>query len=516
MRFLGLKTRISATLLVILFIGMLLVNLVVVFFWQRSLVQAEIDHTENVVNLLCKKNVFLSSEKTYSPKILMEVCSTIGEPCRNVGLFDGKMEYGIQIESEPSIIHLLRKSYFENKPIKQTTGLTWKMFTFGGKYLYHVLPLEDENGDRYTVAVTLDLERIFEKITEKQSIIFLYIAINAISLGAIGFFRLAKYILRPIDKLIALSESYTNCGGMIFSLSKENNEFGKLSFALNSMLARINEDNQKLKQNIQSLEQANNQLVESQKKIVRAEKMGAVGRLSAGLAHEIGNPIGIVQGYLELLGDVELTPEERQQFSARAVKELERVNKMVRQLLDFSRTSSESENFVSIGKVCRDVVGMIRSQKTFSDLELVVDTYSGNDTVRIGYDELYQVLINCWFNSIDAIEDRGNGFAGRISISSSIRQSSSNPPFMEIQITDNGTGIPKDHLASVFDPFYTTKDVGKGTGLGLSISYSIIEAAGGVMEIESVHGEGTNILISLPKVALQENSALAQRSIANG
>jgi two-component system NtrC family sensor kinase len=146
----------------------------------------------------------------------------------------------------------------------------------------------------------------------------------------------------------------------------------------------------------------------------------------------------------------------------------------------------------------------------------VVDTYSGNDTVRIGYDELYQVLINCWFNSIDAIEDRGNGFAGRISISSSIRQSSSNPPFMEIQITDNGTGIPKDHLASVFDPFYTTKDVGKGTGLGLSISYSIIEAAGGVMEIESVHGEGTNILISLPKVALQENSALAQRSIANG
>jgi C4-dicarboxylate-specific signal transduction histidine kinase len=303
---------------------------------------------------------------------------------------------------------------------------------------------------------------------------------------------------------------------MIFSLSKENNEFGKLSFALNSMLARINEDNQKLKQNIQSLEQANNQLVESQKKIVRAEKMGAVGRLSAGLAHEIGNPIGIVQGYLELLGDVELTPEERQQFSARAVKELERVNKMVRQLLDFSRTSSESENFVSIGKVCRDVVGMIRSQKTFSDLELVVDTYSGNDTVRIGYDELYQVLINCWFNSIDAIEDRGNGFAGRISISSSIRQSSSNPPFMEIQITDNGTGIPKDHLASVFDPFYTTKDVGKGTGLGLSISYSIIEAAGGVMEIESVHGEGTNILISLPKVALQENSALAQRSIANG
>ncbi len=245
------------------------------------------------------------------------------------------------------------------------------------------------------------------------------------------------------------------------------------------------------------LEEANKQLVDSQKKMVHAEKMAAVGRLSAGLAHEIGNPIGIVQGYLDLLENDDLTAKERQQFSNRAAKELERINKMVRQLLDFSRTSSDENAFVSARQVCRDAGGVLNYQKAAVEIELVFDLYDGKDIVGVGYDDLYQVLINCLFNAIDAIEDRGDGFHGKLSVSTSITKLAADRPCLEIRISDNGTGIKDESLTSVFDPFFTTKDVGKGTGLGLSISYGIIEAAGGVMEIESVYGRGTNVMISL-------------------
>jgi len=513
---LGLKTKISATLLILLFIGMLLVNVVVVFFWQRSLVLAEINHTEAVVNLWYKKSVFLSSDQMSSPKSLMEVCLAIGASCKNVGFFDGEKEYSIHKGAKFDLSALLRRGHTEKKPIRQTAGQIWKMFIFGGKYLYQVLPLKSDNRDRYTIALAIDLESIYEKISEKQPLIFYYIAINAIVLATIGFFRLAKYFLRPIDKLISLSESYTNADGMIFSSYQADNEFGKLSFALNSMLGRINEDKHKLQKNVQSLEQANKQLVDSQKKMVHVEKMAAVGKLSAGLAHEVGNPIGIVQGYLELLENDDLTVEERRQFSGRAVKELERVNKMVRQLLDFSRTSSEDNAFVSVGQVCKDAGVVLKSQKVSSGIEFTIDIYDGEDTAGIGYDNLYQVLLNCSFNAIDAIQERGIGFAGQISIFSSLSESNSILPYIEIQIIDNGIGIPEKDLTSVFDPFFTTKDVGKGTGLGLSISYGIIEAAGGNMEIESVYGNGTKVMISLPLVHLSEESKIAKQLIAHG
>jgi signal transduction histidine kinase len=244
--------------------------------------------------------------------------------------------------------------------------------------------------------------------------------------------------------------------------------------------------------------------------------MSAVGKLSAGLAHEVGNPIGIVQGYLELLENDDLTVEERHQFSGRAVKELERVNKMVRQLLDFSRTSSEDNAFVSVGQVCRDAGGVLKSQKISSGIEFTITIYDGEDTAGIGYDDLYQVLLNCSFNAIDAIQERGSGFVGKISILSSLTELNSNPPYMEIQIIDNGIGIPEKELTSVFDPFFTTKDVGKGTGLGLSISYGIIEAVGGFMEIESMYGKGTKVMISLPLVHLSEESKIAKQLITHG
>ncbi len=140
--FLGLKAKIAATLVVLLLAGMLLVNLVVVFFWQRSLIQSEINHAEAVVRLWSKKNSNLSPGQFLSRKNLQELCLAVGPSCENVVLFNGKSEYDMNKENKYAVSSLLRKSYLDEKPVKQTAGLTWNLFTYGGKHLYHVLPLK--------------------------------------------------------------------------------------------------------------------------------------------------------------------------------------------------------------------------------------------------------------------------------------------------------------------------------------------------------------------------------------
>ena len=126
-----------------------------------------------------------------------------------------------------------------------------------------------------------------------------------------------------------MSESYHDSDALFFSGEQKRSEFGQLSMALNGMLYRIESDREKLRQTVTSLEAANATLVKTQKEMIRTEKIASVGRLSAGLAHEIGNPIGIVQGYVELLQQADLDPADKQQFAQRALSELDRINKLI-------------------------------------------------------------------------------------------------------------------------------------------------------------------------------------------
>ena len=127
----------------------------------------------------------------------------------------------------------------------------------------------------------------------------IYIIVNLVILVFIGIYRISKLYLQPLSRLAKRAEEYKENDDLIFSVRRQDNELNRLSKALNSMLKRISEDKQKLRSTVQSLEKANLELKKVQKEIIRAEKLASVGRLSAGIAHEIGNPIGIIIGYLE-------------------------------------------------------------------------------------------------------------------------------------------------------------------------------------------------------------------------
>ncbi len=393
----------------------------------------------------------------------------------------------------------LTQKQFKEKQIAGTTGKIPEMI---GKPVYVLaVPVSTRSGVDTVITCVIDLRYLYGYLHETARVVYVYILINAIVLSIIGFFRLVKVVVKPIDQLVYMTDKYMMSGEWPISPEIRSNEFGRLSFAMSSMLNKIDYDKQKMSEMISSLEKANNELKYSQQQMVRAEKMTAMGRLSAGLAHEIGNPLSIISGYLELLSDENLPVEDRRAFLLRATKELDRINKMIRQLLDCSRNEKDDGELVSAGQVCEEVIDIFLTHKPAKNIEITTDFYKERDNVRIGKNNLYQVILNCLFNSIDALKDKADkGKGGYVAIKTRLISNEDRNNFIEITIQDNGTGIDPEHLENVFDPFFTTKEVGEGTGLGLSVSYALIENAGGQMNIKSNKGEGTTVSITLPSL----------------
>jgi signal transduction histidine kinase len=275
------------------------------------------------------------------------------------------------------------------------------------------------------------------------------------------------------------------------------------------MLRRISADKEKLRSTVNSLEATNLELKKAQEEIIRAEKLASVGRLSAGIAHEIGNPIGIVMGYLELLKQNDTPDAERNEYIHRTEAEIERINTIIRQLLEISRPSNAGLKVVSVHDLIDDIAEVLDVQPLMSSVALECRLEAQNDNVLADSNQLRQVFLNLMINAADAISSDGKAVNGKLLIQSSLVGETSEQPqdpktHLKIMFIDNGPGIPKENIANIFDPFYTTKEPGKGTGLGLSVSFMIIEGFGGKMTVSSAIGEGTTMTLLLP---IAENEA---------
>jgi signal transduction histidine kinase len=267
--------------------------------------------------------------------------------------------------------------------------------------------------------------------------------------------------------------------------------------ALNSMLLRIELDREELRRTVSSLARANEELRQTQREMVQAEKHAAVGRLSAGLAHEIGNPLGIVQGYVELLRQPDLSSDDRRQFAERALRELGRIDRLIRRLLDFARTQPRRRELFQVQDVFEELQDMFAVQAQRDGVALRVESAGGLQLVG-DRDGIKQVLLNCLMNSFDAVEAAGRRGGGVITVCACAEKSKQGTEVLSIILSDNGVGVGDEEVSFFFEPFYTTKGPGKGTGLGLSVSRAIIEAHGGTMELNGEKGVGAKVVISLP------------------
>ena len=244
------------------------------------------------------------------------------------------------------------------------------------------------------------------------------------------------------------------------------------------------------------------QLRRSQDLLLRQEKLVSLGRLAAGLAHEINNPLSSVAGFAEAIGRRAQSARLEEvegfrdvpEYLAFIQQEVGRATAIVRRLLDFARQREPSFEEIDLASLVQDTVALIRGQAAVTNKRIALDLAPGLPLVRADHQMLQQVILNLVTNALDAIEGEGEVRITALPASGHV----------EILVQDTGSGIPPDHLTKVFDPFFTTKEVGKGTGLGLAICQGIVEQHGGSIEVKSDGvGRGTTVVIRLP-VATQE------------
>lgn len=214
------------------------------------------------------------------------------------------------------------------------------------------------------------------------------------------------------------------------------------------------------------------QLQESREHMMQMEKLSALGTLVGGVAHEINNPLMGVMNYVEF-AQQKTTDEKINKVLGQALHEIERIKNIVRNMLMYIRTKSNSTDTCHIIETMTQTLLLLDGEFKKTNVQIKCDFADNLPAIRLGADSLQQVLINLLLNARDALSETANPC---IDIATSL-----NGELLELTICDNGTGIPDTLLTRIFDPFFTTKPPGKGTGLGLSITHRLVEDAGGTI-----------------------------------
>ncbi|MEO5720609.1 MAG: ATP-binding protein [Chthoniobacterales bacterium] len=250
-----------------------------------------------------------------------------------------------------------------------------------------------------------------------------------------------------------------------------------------------------------------------EQQIRRSDRLASLGTLSAGMAHEIKNPLVSIKTFAQLLPERYEDPDFRETFSNLIGHEIDRIDSLVNQLLRFARPAKPHLKPMHVHEVLEKSLMLVGHRLYQKEIKLSRSWNAEVDTIRADADQLEQVFLNFFLNAMDAMKH-----GGELVVATEIRSAeewmasvSSNADdvaeILRVTVQDNGEGIKNEHIAHVFDPFFTTKDY--GTGLGLSVVHGIIQEHGGQIEVESAPAKGTSFHILLPLVRFQEEVAAA-------
>lgn len=228
------------------------------------------------------------------------------------------------------------------------------------------------------------------------------------------------------------------------------------------------------------------EIKELKKEIVRSQRLAAIGRLAAGVAHEIRNPLSSIKGFATYFRERYQDVAEDQKIASIMIQEVERLNRVIGQLLEFARPLEVQKTSVSLKDLFQQSVKMVEEDAHQKGITIKLDVFHDPDQAWIDSDRMKQILLNLYLNSIEAMDSGGN-----LKISSAVKGN-----MLEINIQDDGKGIPKGDIGSIFDPYFTTKFT--GTGLGLAIVHKIVEALGGQISVQSELELGAVFSLKIP------------------
>lgn len=321
----------------------------------------------------------------------------------------------------------------------------------------------------------------------------LFVAVISVSLCLILYFIVTKPISLMVDGMDKLAK-----GDMEYRLNlNTKDEIGLLANSFNAMSGELKQYKEKMEHWTRSLEdevqKKTAEILRAQEQLSNAEKLASLGRMSAGVAHELNSPLTGIVTFAHLM--LKRIPEENTQDIEDIkviIDQAERCSRIVKGLLGFARRTASEKVKVNINTLIENTLSMMRNQTKFHNITFDVQLSKSLPEIVIDPNQIQQVFLNLLLNAADAMEEKGN-----ISIASRLIEQDGGKS-VEIEFSDTGPGIPEDISGKVFEPFFTTKPVGKGTGLGLAVSYGIIKKHEGKIFLKSGDGKGAHFFIQLP------------------
>jgi signal transduction histidine kinase len=264
-----------------------------------------------------------------------------------------------------------------------------------------------------------------------------------------------------------------------------NDEIKALGKAIDSMRKKLKGSYTNLETKVEERTKA---LRDAQFQISHQEKMASLGILSAGVAHEVGNPLTSISSLAQIIKRKVNDPTIVEYLDT-ILKNIQRISKIVLELKEFARPTTYETTFVHINEQIKSAVNIVKYDRRAKNIIIQMELDNDIPPVFAIADQIHQVFLNILMNAVDALTSENN----YITIHSYWQKD-----FVIVEFKDTGEGIAEENISKIFEPFYTTKKVGKGTGLGLSVSYGIIKNFDGIIEVKSQLGEGSVFTIKLP------------------
>jgi len=363
-------------------------------------------------------------------------------------------------------------------------GKRWtdRAFVLNDWYITAYEPIEDIFGRRVGMLYVGVLEAKYADMRTKALSLFILITVAGMALAVGIGWIMADRISRPVKRLIDASNQVSrgNLSPEIGPISK--NEIGVLQKTFKNMLDSLRERDERQK-------------AESETKLIQFEKQATIGKLAGGVAHEINNPLtGIFTFTHLLLNRKDLTEDVREDLETIS-QATERVRKIVKGLLDFSRQTELDRQPTDVNQLVKTAISLVENQALIKGIHLRFEKGDGLPMVTLDQNQMQSVLLNIILNALDATQT-----GGHITVTTGIGMSAGKADIKGVEIicNDTGCGIAPENLEKIFDPFFTTKEVGQGTGLGLSVSFGIVERHGGNIRVLSKVGHGSTFIVWLP------------------
>lgn len=322
----------------------------------------------------------------------------------------------------------------------------------------------------------------------------LYMGIFALGLLVFMYIAMTRLVVDPVERLSRAAARVADGDRRLEVPRGGARELADLGSSLSQMTERLRADEEKLRAKIEEATRYAKELEQAQARLVRSERLASVGRLAAGLAHEIGNPIAAILGFEELLLAGGLDEADQKDFLERMKRETERIHRILRDLLDFARPATNTLNADalatpgSVPNALDTARALLGPQKALRDVEMHLEVENDLPPVTLADEQLVQVLLNLLLNAAGAVPAQG----GRIDVRAKRYDQG-----VRVEVEDNGSGIAPEIRDRLFEPFTTTKEVGKGTGLGLAVCRGLLEGAGGSINAEA-GAVGARFVFTLP------------------